>query len=121
MANEYYKKGNFQTINVIEDIVSRSDNCVFPAKVGYCLGQAAKYLGRVGVKEGVPWTDDAIKAMDYLHRALTEVWMSDKDKEILESLICPKYRVAISESLTDKYPTPTECYNRDEMCYNEPK
>lgn len=64
-----------EAIEVIEMAVSREG---VPRKASYCIGNALKYLLRAGNKPGESWKDDAAKAENYLHRALTGEWMAKK-------------------------------------------
>lgn len=61
-----------ESIEVIEQVVSREG---LPREAAYCIGNALKYLLRAGNKPGEFWADDIAKAENYLHRALTGVWI----------------------------------------------
>ena len=60
-----------ETIEIIEDVVTREN---IPRKAAYSIGNAIKYLLRVGKKQGEDWQDDVEKAENYLHRALPGDW-----------------------------------------------
>lgn len=70
---EYYRKQKTETIDLIEEIVSRKN---LPPVVAYNVAQAQKYIGRAGVKTP-DYVKDLYKAMDYLHRALCGEWFHD--------------------------------------------
>ena len=77
---DHYKKGTFQTIDVIEEFLeSRYDSRLLTAKQKYSIGNAIKYLSRAGLKGSTP--EDAItdlkKAENYIHRAITGEWIKD--------------------------------------------
>lgn len=44
-------------------------------KTGHCIATAIKYIDRMGLKDGETLEDDAYKAADYLHRAITGEWI----------------------------------------------
>lgn len=68
----HYQTGPFkETIELIEDVVTREN---IPRKSAYAIGNAIKYLLRVGKKQGEDWQDDVEKAENYLHRARTGEW-----------------------------------------------
>lgn len=67
----YDMKPYHETIQIIEDVVTREN---IPRKSAYAIGNAIKYLLRVGKKQGEDWQDDVEKAENYLHRALTGEW-----------------------------------------------
>ena len=64
-----------ETIEIIEDVVTREN---IPRKAAYSIGNAIKYLLRVGKKQGEDWQDDVEKAENYLHRARTGEWNSKR-------------------------------------------
>lgn len=67
----HYDFMKFETIEVIESVVSREG---LPRIAAYEIGNAVKYLLRAGLKPGENWTDDVSKAKNYLARALTGKW-----------------------------------------------
>lgn len=67
--------GPVETISVLESVVKRE---ALPRAAAYCVGNALKYLLRAGNKPGESWKDDIAKAENYLHRALTGVWLKLK-------------------------------------------
>lgn len=73
---DHYKKGAFQTIDVIEDFLD-NESGLLTAKQKYSIGNAIKYLSRAGLKGSTP--EDAItdlkKAENYIHRAITGEWI----------------------------------------------
>lgn len=73
---DHYKKGAFQTIDVIEEFLE-NESRLLTAKQKYAIGNAIKYLSRAGLKGSTP--DDAItdlkKAENYIHRAITGEWI----------------------------------------------
>lgn len=73
---DHYKKGAFQTIDVIEEFLE-NESRLLTAKQKYSIGNAIKYLSRAGLKGSTP--DDAItdlkKAENYIHRAITGEWI----------------------------------------------
>lgn len=71
MAGEYYKKGKFETIDLIEEIIERKN---LPPKVAYNVSQAQKYIGRLGTKTK-DYKSDLFKALNYLHRAYSGEWI----------------------------------------------
>ena len=70
-GTHYDMKPIHETIQIIEDVVTREN---IPRKSAYAIGNAIKYLLRVGKKQGENWQDDVEKAENYLHRALTGEW-----------------------------------------------
>lgn len=75
---DHYKKGAFQTIDVIEEFLD-NESGLLTAKQKYSIGNAIKYLSRAGLKGSTP--EDAItdlkKAENYIHRAITGEWIKD--------------------------------------------
>lgn len=73
---DHYKKGAFQTIDVIEDFLDNEFR-LLTAKQKYSIGNALKYISRAGLKGSMP--EDAItdlkKAENYIHRAITGEWI----------------------------------------------
>ena len=72
---KHYDECGVETIEIIESVVNRGK---LPRKAAYSIGNAIKYLLRVGLKEGESWEDDVAKAENYLHRARTGVWSLKK-------------------------------------------
>lgn len=70
--------GEFEAIDIIEAVVSRK---TLSQPVAYCVGNALKYILRVGNKPNASKWEDLAKAENYLHRARTGVWMNTKQKE----------------------------------------
>ena len=68
----------FEAIDVIEAVVSRT---TLSRPVAYCVGNALKYILRVGNKPTASQWEDLAKAENYLHRARTGAWMNIKQKE----------------------------------------
>jgi hypothetical protein len=58
---EHYRKSNIQPIDVIVDW-----------NLGFCLGNAIKYLGRAGKKKSASEQDDLQKALWYLVFEMTK-------------------------------------------------
>lgn len=75
VKGEHYDKCGIETINIIESVVSREN---IPRKPAYCIGNAIKYLLRLGLKDGESWEEDVAKAENYLHRARTGEWSLKK-------------------------------------------
>jgi len=61
-----------ETIELIEQIMQRES---IPPMARYCIATALKYILRLGVKSS-KWEEDASKAENYLHRAITGGWMA---------------------------------------------
>jgi len=61
-----------EAIDIIESVVKRT---TIPRDAAYNIGQALKYILRVGVKHPDAWKEDMQKAENYLHRATTGEWM----------------------------------------------
>ena len=77
---DHYKKGTFQTIDIIEDFLeSRYDSRLLTTNQKYLICNTIKYISRAGLKGPTP--EDAItdlkKAENYLHRAITGEWIKD--------------------------------------------
>lgn len=68
----------FEAIDVIEAVVCRKE---LSRPVAYCVGNALKYILRVGNKPNASSWEDLAKAENYLHRARTGAWMNIKQKE----------------------------------------
>lgn len=68
----------FEAIDIIEAVVSRE---TLSRPVAYCVGNALKYILRVGNKPNASKWEDLAKAENYLHRARTGAWMNIKQKE----------------------------------------
>ena len=68
----------FEAIDVIEAVVCRK---ALSRPVAYCVGNALKYILRVGNKPNASNWEDLAKAENYLHRARTGAWMNIKQKE----------------------------------------
>jgi hypothetical protein len=64
-----------ETIELIEHVVNREN---IPRKSAYMIGNALKYILRVGEKSGEDWEDDIAKAENYLHRSITGEWINKK-------------------------------------------
>lgn len=69
-SNEYYNHGKVETIDAIEELITRE---ALPRDVAYHVAQAQKYIGRLGLKDP-NYKSDLKKALNYLHRALYGVW-----------------------------------------------
>jgi Leucine-rich repeat (LRR) protein len=73
---DHYKKGSFQTIDVIEEFLD-NESRLLTEKQKYLIGNAIKYLSRAGLKGSTQ--EDAItdlkKAENYIHRAITGEWI----------------------------------------------
>lgn len=70
-AGRHYDFLPVETIKIIEAVVSRE--CI-DRRAAYCVGNALKYLLRLGVKPGESVQDDITKAKNYLNRAITGEW-----------------------------------------------
>lgn len=81
MENQYYQKGKWETIDLIEEIMSR-DN--LPPIQAHLIAEAQRYIGRAG-KKSADWRTDIFKAMNYLHRAITDTWIDDPHYEKFQS------------------------------------
>lgn len=55
----HYTDGNIEVIDFIED-----------KRLGFCLGNAVKYISRAGKKDSEKYTDDLEKAIWYLNREI---------------------------------------------------
>lgn len=55
----HYTDGKIEVIDFIED-----------KKLGYCLGNAVKYIARAGKKDPAKYTEDLAKAVWYLSREI---------------------------------------------------
>ena len=73
-GTHYDMKPIHETIEIIEDVVNREN---IPRPSAFAIGNAIKYLLRVGKKQGEDWQDDVEKAENYLHHARTGEWMKD--------------------------------------------
>lgn len=71
-AVNYYKLGENEAIDVIENVI-QSDSLT-PSQA-WCAGNALKYLLRLGKKDGVE--SELYKAENYLHRARTGKWIDE--------------------------------------------
>lgn len=71
VQGKHYDGCGVETIEIIESVVNREK---LPRNAAYSIGNAIKYLLRVGLKDGESWEDDVAKAENYLHRARTGVW-----------------------------------------------
>lgn len=75
MANDpvnnpaHYKRGRFETIEVIEDW-----------NLGFCLGNAIKYISRAGHKDPAKEIEDLEKARWYLDRHIAALKANRGDK-----------------------------------------
>ena len=64
----YYTDGGIDTIDFIE------------AKgLGFCLGNAVKYISRAGKKAGNEANDDLLKAIWYIERRIWELGQEGRD------------------------------------------
>ena len=70
--------GKFEAIDIIEEVVSRE---TLSKPVAYCVGNALKYILRVGNKPNASKWEDLAKAENYLHRARTGAWMNMNIKQ----------------------------------------
>ena len=68
----YYDCAGIETITLIEDIMSRG----LPPVKAYMVGNAAKYIIRMG-KKTEDFESDLFKAENYLHRARTGKWIGE--------------------------------------------
>lgn len=75
VKGEHYDKCGCETIVIIENVVNREN---IPRKAAYNIGNAIKYLLRLGLKQGESWEEDVAKAENYLHRARTGEWSLKK-------------------------------------------
>lgn len=73
-GTHYDMKPIHETIEIIEDVVDREN---IPRPAAFAIGNAIKYLLRVGKKQGEDWQDDVEKAENYLHRARTGEWIKE--------------------------------------------
>ena len=64
----HYLQGNMETIEVIEAF-----------GLGYCLGNAVKYITRAGKKDKDKEVQDLNKAIWYINRKITQLEGSDND------------------------------------------
>lgn len=64
----HYTQGKFETIEIINEITKGYDNSF----VGYCVGNAIKYLSRAPFKHETP-LEDLKKAYKYLEFAIEEL------------------------------------------------
>lgn len=96
----HYTDGKIEVIEYIED-----------KKLGYCLGNAIKYISRAGKKDKSKEIEDLKKAAWYIARRIKELEGGDEkmtDNEIIKALECCKD----SESCADCYECPyAECAN----------
>lgn len=74
--NEHYKLDGIEAIDVIDQVTARDG---IDKAQAYCVGNAIKYLVRLGAKESASVEDDLFKAENYLHRARTGQWIGDDD------------------------------------------
>ena len=74
MANmsDHYELGGIEAIDVISRVIN-NDNLT-PDQV-FAVGNALKYLLRLGKKDGV--ASELFKAENYLHRARTGRWLME--------------------------------------------
>ena len=72
----YYDCAGIETITLIEDIMSRG----LPPVKAYMVGNAAKYIIRMG-KKTEDFESDIFKAENYLHRARTGRWIENEKLE----------------------------------------
>ena len=86
-SKQYYLSAGIETISLIEDIMERQN---IPSVKRYMIGNALKYLIRIG-KKTQQYEDDLLKAEDYLHRARTGEWLT---QTIVESAGARKNRGA---------------------------
>lgn len=77
MGAKYYKTDKWEAIDIIESVVSRE---TIPPRAKFCVGNAIKYLLRCGEKDPKAWALDIAKAENYLHRALTGMWIKERTK-----------------------------------------
>lgn len=56
---DHYTDGKIEVIDFIED-----------QRLGFCLGNAVKYISRAGKKDSERYTDDLEKAIWYLNREI---------------------------------------------------
>ena len=57
----HYTDGKIEVIDFIED-----------KKLGYCLGNAVKYIAQAGKKDPAKYTEDLAKAVWYLSREIVK-------------------------------------------------
>ena len=65
-------QNKYEAIDIIEDVLSRATG--LSASQQYCLGNALKYLLRLGHKVNTPWKTDAEKSINYITRMITGGW-----------------------------------------------
>ena len=83
-ADGKYYKGKVETIDYIELVVDTVIKQGVPPARAYSIGQALKYVStRLCGKDNNEYRLDLLKAMNYLHRAMTGKWLP---KEFLESV-----------------------------------
>lgn len=56
---DHYTDGKIEVIDFIED-----------QRLGFCIGNAVKYISRAGKKDSEKYTDDLEKAIWYLNREI---------------------------------------------------
>ena len=71
-TSNYYKLAKCEVIDVIEQVIN-NDNLT-PSQA-YAVGNALKYLLRLGRKDGVD--GELYKAENYIHRARTGRWLTE--------------------------------------------
>lgn len=71
--NEHYKSGGIQPIDIMCLNFSRDEF------IGFCKGNALKYILRAGKKEGEPVDKDLTKALNYI-----EIWIKYEKSDKLE-------------------------------------
>ena len=71
--DEHYASKVIEPILVIEQVMSTAKEV--PEEARYSVGQAIRYLMRVGTKAGEDWRKELDKAENYIHRARTGQWI----------------------------------------------
>lgn len=76
-SGEYYESAKFETIDVLEGMMTALIRNNIPSERAYDIVSALKYLSpRLGSKDDTPYQLDLLKAENYIHRARTGCWFS---------------------------------------------
>ena len=75
--DKHYKDDAVETIQIQEWIMREFSGDIGPDRA-HLVAHASKYLRRAGKKDGEPWEKDLQKFINYIHRAITGVWIGEE-------------------------------------------
>ena len=77
LKDTHYRNKPIQPIELQEQLMDFNEEV--PPKQRHLIAMASKHIVRAGEKTDNPWEQDIHKAMNYLFRSVTGMWLDEAD------------------------------------------